>query len=215
MWNSSMPTDPEAGSNPDQTSSDGSGPQSATSQGAGTDSPPSATTHCPCSSASVTSETVMEEPPDLARTRLGVGERVRVSYSLGSATWTMAGKGSLSSDSGATVTYTAPKKAGSVTLTVVVRQSPLPSSSQMLSICSRNTQTCIELNTPKTILILACILIFFWHRLMSISIRCSIWNSKLARRQRVCTLALMARGMARTQKDCLLRPMCRVAWGRG
>jgi len=65
----------------------------------------------------VTSETVMEEPPDRARTRLGVGEKVRVSYSLGSATWTIAGKGSLSSDSGATVTYTAPKQAGSVTLT--------------------------------------------------------------------------------------------------
>ena len=132
MWNSSMPTDPEAGSNPDQTSSDGSGspsssdpdgspPSSTTSSaaplGTGTDSPPGATTQCPCSSAQVTSETVMEEPPDRARTRLGVGEKVRVSYSLGSATWTIAGKGSLSSDSGATVTYTAPKQAGSVTLT--------------------------------------------------------------------------------------------------
>ena len=61
----------------------------------------------------------MNEPADRARTRLGVGERVRVTYSLGSAEWTVAGEGTLSSSSGATVTYTAPNAPGTATLTAV------------------------------------------------------------------------------------------------
>jgi hypothetical protein len=59
----------------------------------------------------------MAEPPDRARTRMAVGERVRVTYSLGGAEWTIAGDGELSATSGATVTFTAPDRAGSVTLT--------------------------------------------------------------------------------------------------
>jgi hypothetical protein len=60
---------------------------------------------------------VMEEPPDRARTKMAVGERVRVTYSLGAATWTAAGGGTFSATEGATVTFTAPNTAGSVTLT--------------------------------------------------------------------------------------------------
>lgn len=78
---------------------------------------PGAVAPCPCATATVTSEMVMTEPPDRARIRMGVGERVRTTYSLGSAAWTVAGGGTLSATSGATVTYTAPNTAGSVTLT--------------------------------------------------------------------------------------------------
>jgi len=141
MWCFSSPGDPEAGSdpNPVPAAAGSSTPSSAASPGGGasptlpaSDQPPpppetppaaggnctpGAVTPCPCASAEVTSETVMTEPPDRARTRLGVGERVRVTYSLGSATWTVAGDGSLSSTSGETVTYTAPNAGGSVTLT--------------------------------------------------------------------------------------------------
>jgi hypothetical protein len=46
-----------------------------------------------------------------------VGEEVAVTFSLGSATWTKSGGGTLSATSGATVTYTAPDTGGSVTLT--------------------------------------------------------------------------------------------------
>jgi hypothetical protein len=59
----------------------------------------------------------MTEPANRARTRLGVGERVRVTYSLGAATWTKAGDGDMSSTSGATITFTAPNTAGTTTLT--------------------------------------------------------------------------------------------------
>ncbi|MDD5295538.1 MAG: hypothetical protein PHU46_01390 [Rhodocyclaceae bacterium] len=72
---------------------------------------------CPCAGATITSQTVMTQPPNRARTRLGVGERVRVTYSLGAATWTKAGDGNLSSASGATITFTAPNAAGTTTLT--------------------------------------------------------------------------------------------------
>jgi hypothetical protein len=72
---------------------------------------------CPCANAEITSETVMTEPANRARTRLGVGERVRVTFSLGSATWTLTGRGRLSSTNGATITYTAPAVSGDVTLT--------------------------------------------------------------------------------------------------
>lgn len=72
---------------------------------------------CDCSDAAITSEMVMVEPADRARVRMAVGERVRVTYSKGAAEWTQAGDGELSSTSGVTVTYTAPKVAGSVTLT--------------------------------------------------------------------------------------------------
>jgi len=89
------------------------GPEETTPPACG----PGAVAHCPCADAEVTSETVMTEPADRARTQIGVGERVRVTYSLGAAAWTLAGDGSLSSENGATVTYTAPNAAAEVTLT--------------------------------------------------------------------------------------------------
>lgn len=71
---------------------------------------------CPCGSANITSETVATVPADRTRTTVGVGERVRLTYSLGSATWTKTG-GRLSSTSGATTTFTAPSRAATVTIT--------------------------------------------------------------------------------------------------
>jgi len=72
---------------------------------------------CPCAGATITSETVMTQPANRARTRLGVGERVRLTYSLGAATWELAGGGAMSSASGATITFTAPRDSGAATLT--------------------------------------------------------------------------------------------------
>jgi hypothetical protein len=71
----------------------------------------------PCVTCEITSETVRTQPPDRARTDIGVGERVRVTFSLGEADWTLAGGGNLSSDTGATIVYRAPSTAQSVTLT--------------------------------------------------------------------------------------------------
>ncbi|MFN7920222.1 MAG: hypothetical protein U0Q16_09005 [Bryobacteraceae bacterium] len=59
----------------------------------------------------------MTEPANRARTRLGVGERVSLTFSLGSATWSGVPASDLSSTSGATVVYTAPETAQSVTIT--------------------------------------------------------------------------------------------------
>jgi hypothetical protein len=59
----------------------------------------------------------MTQPPNRARLDIGVGERVRVTFSLGEANWTLAGEGFLSSDTGATITYRAPSTAQTVTLT--------------------------------------------------------------------------------------------------
>jgi hypothetical protein len=76
---------------------------------------------CHCANAKVTSQTVATVPSNRARTRLGVGESTLLTYSLGAATWTMSPPdpegGSLSSTSGASVTYTAPDRATSVTIT--------------------------------------------------------------------------------------------------
>ncbi len=76
---------------------------------------------CPCANATVTSQTVATMPSNRARTRLGVGESTNLTYSLGAATWSMNRPdpegGSLSSTSGATITYTAPDRAVNVTIT--------------------------------------------------------------------------------------------------
>jgi hypothetical protein len=71
----------------------------------------------PCVHCEITSETVMTQPANRARTDIGVGERVNVTFSLGEATWSLAGDGFLSSTSGATIVYRAPSRAQSVTLT--------------------------------------------------------------------------------------------------
>lgn len=86
--------------------------------GAGTCSPGSTATGCVCASAAVTSQTVATSPANRARTRLGVGEEVDLTYSLGSASWTKTGAaGTLSPTSGAQSTFTAGDAAGTVTIT--------------------------------------------------------------------------------------------------
>jgi hypothetical protein len=69
--------------------------------------------------ATITSQTAATVPSNRARTRLGVGESVDVTFSGGSATWSIspANTGSLSATSGPTVTYTAPDRANTVTIT--------------------------------------------------------------------------------------------------
>ncbi len=84
---------------------------------AGTCPPGSTSATCPCAGASISSETVATSPANRARTRIGVGEEVTLTYSLGSATWTIAsGAGTLSPSSGAQTTFTATDVAGSVTV---------------------------------------------------------------------------------------------------
>lgn len=71
----------------------------------------------PCVTCRITSETVMTEPANRARTDLGIGERVNLTFSLGNANWTItAGQGSLSSPTGASVVYTAPPTAQQITI---------------------------------------------------------------------------------------------------
>jgi hypothetical protein len=66
----------------------------------------------------ITSKTQAAFPSPKTRTRVGVGELVDLTCSTGSADWTMSPQsGNLSADSGATVTYTAPAGATSVTIT--------------------------------------------------------------------------------------------------
>jgi hypothetical protein len=78
---------------------------------------------CPCDNAKIISETIATIPGNRARTRLGVGERTKLTYSLGSAAWTLKGSGppdelgSLSGNSGESVSYDAPERAISVTIT--------------------------------------------------------------------------------------------------
>jgi hypothetical protein len=76
---------------------------------------------CPCTNATITSETLATVPSNRARTRLGVGESTRLTFSLGEAQWSMnlpdLEGGTLSSTSGATIVYTAPDRATSVTIT--------------------------------------------------------------------------------------------------
>ena len=71
----------------------------------------------PCLECEITSETVMTQPADRARRDIGVGERVRLTFSLGNANWRItSGRGTLSSNAGATVVYRAPNTAQPVTI---------------------------------------------------------------------------------------------------
>jgi hypothetical protein len=63
----------------------------------------------------ITSKTDASVPKDRARTTVGVGEKVKLTFSPGSASWTASG-GKLSSKSGSSVTFTAPDRAASVTI---------------------------------------------------------------------------------------------------
>ncbi len=72
-----------------------------------------------CITCEITSQTLMDEPANRARTRLGVGERVRLTFSLGAAVWSKSGPGAISATSGATIRYRAADTAGSATITAV------------------------------------------------------------------------------------------------
>lgn len=71
----------------------------------------------PCVTCAITSETVMTQPANRARRDLGVGERVRLTFSLGEANWTLEGDGQLSSQTGSTIVYRAPSQAQTVRVT--------------------------------------------------------------------------------------------------
>jgi hypothetical protein len=71
-----------------------------------------------CVQCEITSETVMTQPPDRARRNIGVGERVRLTFSLGEANWEVTrGHGALSSSTGTMIVYRAPPTAQDVTVT--------------------------------------------------------------------------------------------------
>jgi type VI secretion system secreted protein VgrG len=95
----------------------------------GTPTPPSAggggapAAPAPASGCAITSTTVARNPKNRARTKIGVGEEVRLSVSPGPATWSItSGTGTLSPNSGTRtrVTFAADDKAGSVTITATV-----------------------------------------------------------------------------------------------
>ena len=64
----------------------------------------------------VTSRTYATVPTDRTRTTIGVGEKVRLTFSPGSAKWT-TDNGTLSATGGSSTTLTAPDRAASVTVT--------------------------------------------------------------------------------------------------
>ncbi len=70
----------------------------------------------PCPRCSISSEAMANEPPNRARTLIGVGEEVGVTFSRRTARWTTTG-GTISPTEGNTVLFTAPDRAGVVTIT--------------------------------------------------------------------------------------------------
>lgn len=73
---------------------------------------------CPCADARITSQTVATSPANRARTKIGVGEEVGLTYSKGSAAWSItSGTGRISPSSGAQTTFTASDTAGDVAIT--------------------------------------------------------------------------------------------------
>ncbi|WP_198420915.1 hypothetical protein [Massilia atriviolacea] len=70
----------------------------------------------PCARAAIKIEAVAVLPSDRARTTVGVGESVKLSYSLGSAKWSNSG-GTLDKNTAVSVFFTAPDRAASVTIT--------------------------------------------------------------------------------------------------
>jgi hypothetical protein len=77
-------------------------------------------TPTPSPSAEITSQTVATSPSDRARTLIGVGEQVDLTFSGSNASWSIAGGGGkLSSSSGKTNTLIAGDVAGSCTITAV------------------------------------------------------------------------------------------------
>jgi hypothetical protein len=86
---------------------------SSPSSGSGAAAPVTATTSTCPPTATITSETVVTIPANRNRKMVGVGEKVKLTFSPGSATWTTSA-GTLSSNSGSTVIFTAPDRAASV-----------------------------------------------------------------------------------------------------
>jgi hypothetical protein len=78
----------------------------------------------------VTSQTVATVPSNRARTRIGVGETVNLTCTggTGTPTWTASptGVGTLSATSGQNITYTAPDRANTVTITATAGASAPP-----------------------------------------------------------------------------------------
>jgi hypothetical protein len=73
---------------------------------------------CPCAGAHITPETRAHSPANRARTTVGAGEEVDLTYSLGQADWAAVGAaGTLNAVAGPMVTFTAGDTAGSVTIT--------------------------------------------------------------------------------------------------
>ncbi|HEX8615120.1 MAG TPA: hypothetical protein VF800_27875 [Telluria sp.] len=70
----------------------------------------------PCAKAKIASQTLARLPADRARTKVGVGERIKLKYSLGNAAWTTSG-GTLDNANGVSVILDAPDRAASVTVT--------------------------------------------------------------------------------------------------
>jgi len=69
-----------------------------------------------CQQCSINTKTVATVPKNRKRTTIGVGEEVTLTFSAGSANWTITG-GKLSATIGTKVTFTAPDRAVSITIT--------------------------------------------------------------------------------------------------
>jgi len=70
----------------------------------------------------IRSQTVQAAPPNRARTRIGVGEEVRLTASA-PANWSVSGGGTLSATSGTTVVFRAGAQADSATITATAAES--------------------------------------------------------------------------------------------
>jgi hypothetical protein len=72
-----------------------------------------------CKSCTITSQTVALSPANRARTTIGVGEEVDLTVNPSPATWSIAGGGALTPNSGSqgSVRFTADDNAGNVTIT--------------------------------------------------------------------------------------------------
>lgn len=75
---------------------------------------PPAVKPCTCT---ITSETVAVSPPDRTRTKIGVGERVTLTVSGGSATWSVGAGGTLLTTTGSSVVFAAGDQKASVVVT--------------------------------------------------------------------------------------------------
>lgn len=76
---------------------------------------PAALADSRCAKARIDIEALARFPANRARTTIGVGERITLTYSLGNAKWTASG-GTLDSISGVAVTFIAPDRAASVSI---------------------------------------------------------------------------------------------------